>query len=137
MKIKRFEKWFWTTSKTRWIDSSGAASFLARKYMAKVRKDMSWAKTTADLQEKVRSSPCIDQQHIIAAIAASTHCNMAQADKLWLLAQREAMQLEAQAKMAQTKQDIDEAIQNPVSLCFSHMMPQILRTRGVWHLPLA
>ena len=54
IQIKRFEAWFWTTSRRSWIDSSAAATVLARRYMRKVKEDMSWGKTTEDLKQKVR-----------------------------------------------------------------------------------
>ena len=54
IQIKRFEAWFWTTSRRSWIDSSAAATVLARRYMRKVKGDMSWGKTTEDLKQKVR-----------------------------------------------------------------------------------
>ena len=54
IQIKRFEAWFWTTSRRKWIDSSAAATVLARRYMRQVKEDMSWGKTTADLKQRVR-----------------------------------------------------------------------------------
>jgi len=56
IKVESFEKWFWTTSKRSWIDSSSAASVLARRYMSRVRKKMSWSKTTAEIEAKVDPS---------------------------------------------------------------------------------
>lgn len=56
IKIKGFEKWFWATFKQKWVDSSSAATVLAREYVTKLRKDMSWSKTTAEIEEKVK--PC-------------------------------------------------------------------------------
>ncbi|CAL5224199.1 g6842 [Coccomyxa viridis] len=50
IKFERFEKWFWQTFKQSWVDSSAAASVLARKYMSSVKTP--WGKTAEEFMEK-------------------------------------------------------------------------------------
>jgi hypothetical protein len=52
IQIKRFERWFWTTTRRKWIDSSSAATVLARQYVRSLKKDLSFSKTAAEMEEK-------------------------------------------------------------------------------------
>ena len=55
IQLKRFERWFWTTTRRKWIDSSSAATVLARQYVRSLKKDLSFSKTAAEMEEKASS----------------------------------------------------------------------------------
>lgn len=58
VRIKRFENWFWTTVRCRWLHASNAATVLGRKWWKDTCGNFSWRNTTEGMARKAsRSSP--------------------------------------------------------------------------------